>query len=106
MAALTTIGFEVRDVAPSKAALAARNRRHRITPEAGRGLEILGHAIDYLADELVHEGRAVEGHDPQVEAIQLLMRLNRKIYFECPLVPTFRERLEAFFHAPAQAEQR
>jgi hypothetical protein len=27
-----------------------------------------------------------------------LMAVNRKIYFECPIVPTYFERLRAFFH--------
>ncbi len=31
--------------------------------------------------------------NPQVEAIQILMTLNRQIYFECPVMPTIGERL-------------
>jgi len=29
----------------------------------------------------------------------LLMDLNRQIYFDCPVVPTFGERVRAFFRA-------
>jgi hypothetical protein len=65
--------------------------------KAGRGLEILGHAIEYLADEYVHEGKQLCAHDPQVEAIQLLMAINRELYYECPVLPTFRERLRSVF---------
>ena len=73
-------------------------RRWRlITPRAGRALEILGHAIEYLADEYVLAAREVSADDPRVEAIQLLMAINREIYFECPVMPTFRERVRAFF---------
>ena len=70
-------------------------RRRRISPQAGHALEILGHAIDYLTDEYVHNGGKFCARDPQVQAVQLLMALNRQIYFECPEVPTLRERLRA-----------
>ena len=64
-------------------------KRRRIDAQSGRALEILGHAIEYLTDEYVHEAKQLSAHDPQVEAIQVLMALNRKVYFECPVVPTF-----------------
>ncbi|MGA7343855.1 MAG: hypothetical protein WBE72_05315 [Terracidiphilus sp.] len=66
--------------------------RRRIGPQAGHALEILGHAIDYLTDEYVHEGGTFCWHDPQLEALRLLMAANRQIYFECPQVPAFGER--------------
>jgi hypothetical protein len=71
------------------------NRRRHIDPQSGRALEILGHAIEYLADEYAHEGKSLSASDPQVEAIQMLMALNRKIYYQCPEVPTFAERLRS-----------
>jgi hypothetical protein len=71
--------------------------RRRITPQAGHVLEILGHAIEYLTDEYVHNGGQFRAGDPEVEAIQLLMAANRAIYFECPVVPSFGERLLRFF---------
>ncbi len=78
------------------------HRRHvrlrHITPQAGRALEILGHAIDYLTDELVHAGGSFCARNAQVEAVQLLMRVNRQIYFECPEVPTLSERFLALLH--------
>lgn len=74
--------------------------RRRITPEAGRALEILGHAIEYLTDEFVHEGKGLEQDIGRVEAIQRLMALNRQIYFDCPVIPGFGERfLIAIRHA-------
>ncbi len=73
-------------------------RRRRISPEAGRALEILGHAIEYLADEFVHSGGSLSARDGQVEAVQLLMAINRQIYFNCPEVPTLGERLRAWLH--------
>jgi hypothetical protein len=74
-------------------------RRRRISPEAGHALEILGHAIEYLTDEFVRAGGAVSAHDAQVEAVQLLMRLNREIYLGCPEVPTFGDRFRALLRS-------
>jgi hypothetical protein len=68
-----------------------------ITPRAGRALELLGHAIDYLIDEYLHENERLSDSDPQVVAIQLLMALNREIYYECPPRITFTDRLRAAF---------
>ena len=73
-------------------------RTRRISPEAGRALEILGHAIEYLIDEYVHETKRLSATDPQVEAIRLLMSLNRQVYYECPVIASFSERFRAFLH--------
>jgi hypothetical protein len=70
----------------------ATKRRRHITPQAGHALEILGHAIEYLTDEFVHEGGSLSAHDARIQAVQLLMALNRQVYFECPEVPSFAER--------------
>jgi hypothetical protein len=72
--------------------------RRRIAPQAGRALEILGHAIEYLSDEFVHAGGCFSAHNAQVEAVQLLMAANRQIYFACPEVPTMGERWRALVH--------
>jgi hypothetical protein len=77
------------------------NRRRLISAQAGHALEILGHAIEYLTDEYVHEAKQLSAHDPQVEAIQLLMKINREMYFGCPVVPTFRERLRSLLRFTA-----
>jgi len=66
--------------------------RRRIDPKAGHALEILGHAIEYLTDEFVHGGGEFSAHNAQLEAVQLLMALNREIYFACPRVPSVGER--------------
>jgi hypothetical protein len=73
-----------------------RSVRRRTTPEAGFALEVLGHAIEYLADEYVHEAGLVPSvvrGDPRVEAIQLLMAANRQVYFACPLAPSLYQRV-------------
>lgn len=84
--------------APDVAAVRARVRRREISPQAGHALEILGHAIEYLADEHVNEGGSLSASDPRVEAIQLLIALNRQIYFACPQAPTLGERIHGWLH--------
>lgn len=72
-------------------------RRRRISPQAGRALEKLAHAIEYLADEFVNDDGVPTRHDDRLEAIQLLMSLNRIVYYECSQAPTLRQRIGAFF---------
>lgn len=101
MAASTASGFLLHVSSPAKALPDAGrqlSRRRRITPEAGHALEILGHAIEYLSDEFVHHGGEMTQHNPEVEAVQLLMTVNREIYLSCPEVPTWSERLRALLN--------
>jgi hypothetical protein len=99
MATSITTGFSPSATAPAAASAASPRPRHRrITPEAGRALEILGHAIEYLTDEFVHRGGSFSAHDEQLQAVQLLMALNRQVYFECPEIPSFGERCRALLH--------
>ena len=99
MATSTTTGFSIAMSAPTAETIrAGANRRRRIDPQAGHALEILGHAIEYLADEFVHEGGSFSADNGQLQAVKLLMALNRHIYFECPEVPPFGKRLLSFLH--------
>jgi hypothetical protein len=79
--------------------------RRRITRDAGRGLEKLGHALEYLIDEFVHDGCRFDEDNGRLQAIQLLASLNRQIYFECGIEPSLRERVHAvfrrLFHQPS-----
>jgi len=96
MAASITSSFPIPATAPvASTSSVTGNRRRHITRQAGRALEILGHAIEYLTDEFVHRGGSFSAHDEQLQAVQLLMALNRKVYFECPVVPTLRERWQS-----------
>jgi len=101
MSAATTAGFSI-PVSP-RAVLAGTlpMRRRRINPQAGRALEILGHAIDYLTDEYVQLRLTDSAPSGQLEAVRMLMAINRKIYFDCPEVPTFSERARAIFRLDA-----
>lgn len=86
---------------PAKLAGQLRTHRRRIAPQAGRALEILGHAIEYLSDEFAHAGGALSAHNAQIEAVQLLIAANRRIYFACPEVPTMGERWRAMLRKAA-----
>jgi hypothetical protein len=90
--------FPVSAPIPVSLANQGRARRRRISPKAGRALEILGHAIEYLTDEFVHSGGSLSAHTTQLEAVQLLMAINRQVYFECPEVPSLGERWRAMVH--------
>ena len=68
-------------------------RRRCIDCRAGHALETTGHAIEYLADEYVHEGGSFSAHDPRLEAMQILMACNREIYFACPEAPSLLSRI-------------
>ncbi len=85
-----------RTLAPKPSTLA----RRRLSPEGGRALEILGHAIEYLADEYAldaeNTGR-LGSADPRIEAIQLLKALNRAIYFEATIVQSVFSRMRQWF---------
>jgi hypothetical protein len=58
--------------------------RRQLSPLDGHALEMLGHAIEYLADEysldVEHKGPLGSG-DPRIEAIQILKGLNRAVYY-------------------------
>jgi hypothetical protein len=96
MAASTTSRISTSAFAPyTSAARVERQRRREITPQAGHALVILGHAIEYLADEFVHSGASLSTNDARLEAVQMLMALNRQIYFECPEAPSFGARCRA-----------
>ena len=75
----------------------ARERiRRRITPQAGRALEILAHAIEYLEDMHRHEGSLLVWEKGHFEAVEILKARNREIYMGCPVVPSLGERINAF----------
>ena len=102
MATSMTAGFSITTSAQATAATRVQsNRRRRITPRAGHALEILGHAIEYLTDEFIHEGVGLSAGSSQLEAVQLLMALNRQVYFECPEAQTLGDRLRTALHLRA-----
>jgi hypothetical protein len=71
-------------------------RRRRIDARSGRALEKVAHAIEYLSDEFVHESDNVRLPEGQLQAIEVLMSVNRFIYLECPEALTLGDRCKAF----------
>jgi hypothetical protein len=74
-------------------------RRRRVSPKAGRALKVLSHAIEYLANEFLHDVLPPSAQNGRLQAVELLMALNRAVYFECPedpVVSTLRERCGRF----------
>ena len=58
--------------------------RRQLSQEEGRAIEILGHAIEYLADEYCADAQPkgrLGNADPRIAAIQTLKALNRSIYY-------------------------
>jgi hypothetical protein len=70
---------------PSSSSVQPRPFVRRLLPPAGgRALEILGHAIEYLADEYANDladKGPLGSADPRVAAIQILKELNRAVYY-------------------------
>jgi hypothetical protein len=99
MAATTTTSFPILASTPPIPATRVRtNRRRRIIPRTGRALEILAHAIEYLTYEYVNSGSTFPANNEQLQAVKLLMELNRQVYFECSEVPSLSERCLALLH--------
>ncbi len=69
--------------------------RRTIRQTHGRALEILGHAIEYLEDELSEEGFRAFDEIASVQAIEILKAKNREIYFNSPITPSMTDRLMA-----------
>ncbi|MGA3012106.1 MAG: hypothetical protein ABSD72_17760 [Terracidiphilus sp.] len=87
MATTATSGFSIPTAIP--AARVRSNRRRTVTPLAARALQILGHAIEYLTDDFVSQGLTYSSGTDQLEAVRILMALNRQVYNECPEIPSF-----------------
>ena len=70
--------------------------RRRGSAEQGRALETLGHAVEYLVDSRMrfNDQQAAAG---ERDAIELLMRLNRAVFSECPEVVPFSRRVRQWF---------
>jgi hypothetical protein len=92
-AATSPIRFAVPD---SEVARPLPPRRRRITPEGGRALEKLSHAIEYLTDEYIHQGGSRGVSQDYDCAVQLLLTLRKQVYLDAPEVGSLRERCRTF----------
>ena len=82
------------------ASAAAPSVRRQLSRESSRALEILGHAIEYLADEYAVDTAdkgPLGSADPRVEAIQVLKALNRAVYYSGAVVPPLFGRWRRWF---------
>ena len=82
----------------------------RGTLEQGRALETLGHAVEYLIDTRLFEPGEHNARDEQ-EAVQILMRMSRAVFAECPEVMSMRKKMrqwvwERLLSSGGLAEQR
>ena len=66
--------------------------RRRGSLQQGFALETLGHAVEYLVDSRLFAQSEADARSDQ-EAIQLLMRMSRAVFAECPEVLPLRRRL-------------
>jgi hypothetical protein len=64
--------------------------RRRTTPRQGRALEILGHAVEYLADSRLYDLNEAPADG---EAIRVLMSCSRQVFAECELIQPLHRRL-------------
>lgn len=78
------------------AVASAQAIRRRITPQAGKALEILAHALEYLADDYAVSDAKTPSLKDRMDAIELLMALNRQVYMECPQILSTAMRCRAF----------
>jgi hypothetical protein len=92
-ATTSSLRFAVPD---SEVAKALPPRRRRITPEVGRALERLNHAIDYLTDEHLHRGRPKAASHDHACTVQLLMNLRKQVYLEAPEAQPLSARCRSF----------
>ena len=73
---------------------------HRtINATNGRALEMLGHAIEYLEDELHLERTWAFDKSASLQAIDILKAKSREIYFGCPVRLTMTQRIMALINA-------
>jgi hypothetical protein len=80
----------------NEVARALPHRRRRITPEVGRALEKLNHAIEYLTDEYAYQGGSRADSNDHACAVQLLMSLRTQVYLDAPEAHSIGVRCKSF----------
>jgi hypothetical protein len=68
---------------------------------ASRGRKILCHAIEHLTEGLADSRESASERSARLQAVQILMALNREIYFESNAEPGFCERCMTWLRAHA-----
>ncbi len=82
---------------PQPVALSAARTPHQRTISAhpARARTTLGHAIEYLTDQFVHDGESLVANNDRLEAVKLLMTLNRQVFFEYQQLPKWNVRFRS-----------
>jgi len=99
MTSITTRNFPRAAHGSAGPALDARSWR-QISFRAGRALSLLNHAIEYIANEFLRDSLPPSAQQERLQAIRILMSLNRQVLCECPEIagsPTFRDRCRQLF---------
>ncbi len=69
--------------------------KRRPTPEQGRALEVIGHAIEYLIDFYIVV-YSEYGSRADTEAVQILVKLSMEVYEECAEVVPLHQRVRGW----------
>ncbi len=64
----------------------------KVSQRVNRGRRILSHAIEHLTGSMADIRESPAERDARLQAVQILMALNREVYLEGRSVPTFGER--------------
>ncbi|WP_419806794.1 hypothetical protein [Terriglobus sp.] len=75
---------------PQLPSLQPRPARRRTTPQQGRALELLGHAIEYLVDSRLPEGGPTPAEN---RAIRTLMACSRSVFEDSIAVVPMHQRV-------------
>lgn len=94
MATLTSQqGFPFPDTAQVNPLSPGSIRRQKHLPRRSRRAHrILGHAIEYVANEFLHDATPPGPRNSRLQAVQLLMALDRRVCSDAEEVPAFAER--------------
>ena len=93
MIGTTSSGYFLFDSCSLDFSKAEAHRRRAVTDEAKRALMLLSHAVDHLTVQLVTKygapnlPRIFPKEDEYIQAIRILMSLNRQVYLECKEIP-------------------
>jgi hypothetical protein len=88
MASITTQSLPVADRVHAEPSFPARMRRAKhLSHSSRRGHRILSHAIEYVANEFLYDVTPPGPGNSRLQAVQLLMALDRRVCSESAAVP-------------------
>ena len=86
---------------PHRPAQPQQEVRRKANQQQGRALEVLGHAVEYLVDTRMtrDDMQPLLLAGPDLQAVQILMRLNRAVFSSCEEIVPLRRRLKKWLLA-------